>query len=666
MKSTTRLILAATLGSLTVGAQAADYQMQMVTKGLVATVQGAFGSLTPSNAFANVGVGAQSSATVRLLNPGQSPLTLQPVSLSSASGEFGQSNNCGAVLAAGASCSINVVFAPIANGAKSAVLSVMTNSTTAPRLTMSLAGSGQLAPKGVASLAPGSLAFPTTQVAGHSEPQTVLVANTGNAPLAISSVGVGASNSFGVSHDCSQVPAQGTCAISVTFDPTSVGAQSGILTVAHNGDGDSTVSLSGTGQEASAILSAPVFPATAVGASSTAAATLTNSGVGALGISMPATVAGSAYTVLSSTCPASLLPAASCTVAVRFTPTASGPAAGALSVQTDAGAKSVVLGSTGIQGFATITPSSLSFSATQVGTTSQIKTISVSNTGSDTLTFTGVGLSEGGGEFAQSNNCGAVAVGASCTVSVTFTPTAASARTGTLAFTHNGGGLATVGLTGAGQVQSATLSVPAFADTLVGSNTASPATLTNTGVGPLSVTLPPVVTGAAYSLVSSTCSTSLAVGATCTLTARFTPPAAGTFTGSLAVTTGAGVKTVAVTGSSSGVAHATTVTYGGLTMMLPSPATVSLAQATNICSTGTFNGTTGWRVPTIYELGDVINGVGQSTLAAKGWGTVASGAWYWSETHYSGARWYVARIDGLTSNCFNDGSTNCARPVCVK
>ena len=41
------------------------------------------------------------------------------------------------------------------------------------------------------------------------------------------------------------------------------------------------------------------------------------------------------------------------------------------------------------------------------------------------------------GDFSQTNNCTSVAVGGSCTVNVTFKPTAAGARTGTLTVTSN-------------------------------------------------------------------------------------------------------------------------------------------------------------------------------------------------------------------------------------
>ena len=61
------------------------------------------------------------------------------------------------------------------------------------------------------------------------------------------------------------------------------------------------------------------------------------------------------------------------------------------------------------------------------------------------------------GVFAQTNNCpiwpaGSLAAGASCTISVTFTPSAATKQTGTLTITDNANtGIQTVPLSGTGK-----------------------------------------------------------------------------------------------------------------------------------------------------------------------------------------------------------------------
>jgi hypothetical protein len=102
-----------------------------------------------------------------------------------------------------------------------------------------------------------------------------------------------------------------------------------------------------------------------------------------------------------------------------------------------------------------LSPASLTFATQVTQTTSAAQTVTLTNSGKAALTIAGVSAS---GDFAQSNNCGApVAVGASCTISVTFAPTAAGQRTGALTMLDNAANSPqTVGLTGTGQTPNGT------------------------------------------------------------------------------------------------------------------------------------------------------------------------------------------------------------------
>jgi endoglucanase Acf2 len=84
---------------------------------------------------------------------------------------------------------------------------------------------------------------------------------------------------------------------------------------------------------------------------------------------------------------------------------------------------------------ATLSTNSLSFGNQNVGTTSASQTVTLTNNGPGTLTINSIAVS---GDFAQSNNCGAsLAVNANCGINVSFKPTAAGSRTGTLTVTDN-------------------------------------------------------------------------------------------------------------------------------------------------------------------------------------------------------------------------------------
>jgi hypothetical protein len=83
-----------------------------------------------------------------------------------------------------------------------------------------------------------------------------------------------------------------------------------------------------------------------------------------------------------------------------------------------------------------------------LNTTSSPQTITVTNTGTAAASVAAIAVS---GDFAETTNCATIAVGGSCTVSVTFTPTAAGSRTGSLTITSNASkSPTTVGLTGTG------------------------------------------------------------------------------------------------------------------------------------------------------------------------------------------------------------------------
>ena len=107
-------------------------------------------------------------------------------------------------------------------------------------------------------------------------------------------------------------------------------------------------------------------------------------------------------------------------------------------------------GGTGPTGTAlTASPSSESFGNENVGSTSSSKSVTVTNPGTSAVSMSSIGVT---GPFGESNNCGtSLAAGASCTVGVTFAPTAAGAATGTLSVNSSApGSPLTVALTGTG------------------------------------------------------------------------------------------------------------------------------------------------------------------------------------------------------------------------
>jgi hypothetical protein len=218
----------------------------------------------------------------------------------------------------------------------------------------------------------------------------------------------------------------------------------------------------------------------------------------------------------------------------------------------------------------TITPSPFNFGTQPVGATSTPQTFTLTNNNSTTMSFTSiaaVGVSPASNtDFAvASDTCSpSVAAGAQCTVTVTFTPAAAGARTGTLVFTDNDvNSPQNVSLSGTG---SATAPGVSFAPTslafgnqaLTTTSAAKTVTLTNSGTGVLTINsiaasgdFAETSTGATACPITPT---TLAAGANCTINVTFTPTALGARAGMLTVTDNAGGSPHAVplTGTGTG------------------------------------------------------------------------------------------------------------------
>jgi hypothetical protein len=77
-----------------------------------------------------------------------------------------------------------------------------------------------------------------------------------------------------------------------------------------------------------------------------------------------------------------------------------------------------------------LTPTSLTFAAEKVGTFSSPQMVTIDNPGATPLKVTSITLT---GDYSETNNCPAkLTVGKSCTINVTFSPTATGTRTGVL------------------------------------------------------------------------------------------------------------------------------------------------------------------------------------------------------------------------------------------
>jgi sugar lactone lactonase YvrE len=475
--------------------------------------------------------------TVVFINTGTTAINIGSVATTS---HFTNTTNCSGSIAAGASCSVNVVFTPSTAGPLSGTVTITDGAGTQ---TASLAGQG---------VSPGLAVSPSfeifgAQVAGTtSQAQTLTVTNTGKVALTLNPITV--SNNFIEFDQCPATFQPGaTCSVSLSFAPTSTGTLSGSLVIGDAGGLASTL-VTSTGQGTlPGIATSPSmlsFGSLAVGtASQGQTVTVTNTGTAPLLIG---TVSGTGDFAETDTCSSqTVAPSAYCVISVTMTPTTVGTRTGTIQFNDSVdGLHQIALSGVGQQGGVSVSPTSLAFGSAPIVSSAQAPStpgtslsITIRNTGSAPLMLGGLSTQ---GDFSESGNCGsAVAVGATCTLTVKFVPTALGHRTGTLTITDNaGGGSQTVSLAGDGGPAGLILTPPVIdfgVQPKSVTSTAHIATLSNNTGQAITDLL--ILASGEYSEADS-CGTVLANGASCTLNITVTPATAGAVTGTVVISGG--------------------------------------------------------------------------------------------------------------------------------
>ena len=211
------------------------------------------------------------------------------------------------------------------------------------------------------------------------------------------------------------------------------------LTATYSGDVNVTGSTSAPVNQGVAGVSlsttALLFGDQLVGTNS-ARQTITLSNVGTTVIAITSIVStNNADYNFTTTCGTTLGVGRSCNINVRFHPTLAGVRSGTITItDSDPTPQVVSLTGTGVAPINSVSPLSIPFGGQTRGTTSAPQTVTVANTGTAPLVINRINLAGANpNQFSQNNNCPAtLAIGANCTVSVTFRPTNRGAKTATL------------------------------------------------------------------------------------------------------------------------------------------------------------------------------------------------------------------------------------------
>jgi hypothetical protein len=432
------------------------------------------GPLLPGNIlnFGQVASGQTANRTLTLTNTGNVLLTIRRLT---SGWPFFSTTTCGSTLKPTESCAVTLTYSPlnqVAQGSSSSpfntdagTLVIESDAASSPDFIdltgtvppLSVTVPTNTAPLASYTVSQSSLNFPATSGGNASAPQIVTLTNTGTATIHIAKLST--TPDFTFTSSCSTVIPGSSCPITITFTPQASSSQvvtSVISALEIASDSSSSldfISLFGTAIPPTLVLSPVVldFGAILVGASATLPVQVTN------GSSSPATLGSITTTgdyTVTGNCPAQgsqLSPGASCTLQITFAPTQAGTRTGAVSIASSLTALPLTINLTGsgAQSHLQITPTSLTFGSVTVGSSSKL-TLSLANTGTAPVSRIALSIT---GDYVITTPCSTttLASGASCAISVTFTPTAIGARTGTLSITSSDpNSPLTVPLTGTG------------------------------------------------------------------------------------------------------------------------------------------------------------------------------------------------------------------------
>ncbi|HEV2176645.1 MAG TPA: FG-GAP-like repeat-containing protein [Terriglobia bacterium] len=178
-----------------------------------------------------------------LSNTGNAALSITSVAVS---GNFVESNACGASVPPGASCAITAQFKPTQKGTRTGAVSIADNAPGSPQA-VSLTGTATLV-----KLSPTSLNFGAVPVGTTSSAMTVTFTNAAS----VGTVNIGSikfsgfnTGAFAQTNTCgTSVPPRGSCTFSITFTPKAKGRETATLNIFDNGGASpQTVALSGSG-----------------------------------------------------------------------------------------------------------------------------------------------------------------------------------------------------------------------------------------------------------------------------------------------------------------------------------------------------------------------------------------------------------------------------------
>lgn len=493
-------------------------------------------TLSPSSLTFNL---AGVSQMVTVTNSGTTPVTIGNISTSDSYSALQQTNNCGSTLEAQSICNVFVqtTFLPVSSY------------TGTLKVVDSAASAIQTIPINVPA---SNVTFNTTPISFGSwalgvtsATQTVLFLGSGSAETPISPISLSVTGpDAGDFSNIAGSPLPGEYQVIIAFTPHGIGTRTATL-ITNYGD----VSLSGSGAPAGPSFTISPYSSSSsmVNMSTTSTLTVVNNGsVQLLLTGASVTGANAGDFAVTNNCAGTLHVSASCSVNVVFTPSQTGMRSATLTLTdgTSGASEAVTLSGFGYPDAPTVSSNTVTFSNTQVGSSSASQIVTVTAPNGDPVTFPPSSIYDSDpNDFLLST--GACATQTPCQLTVTFKPTATGFRQGGVLVTDSVTLQATtIVFSGTGGVASVSLSTPSLTFAARNTGTISiPQTITLTNTGNLSLAISGVmfigVNPGDFSLQGNTCGSSVAAGATCTISVSFAPTASGARTAALEILTNA-------------------------------------------------------------------------------------------------------------------------------
>ena len=415
--------------------------------------------------FGSVQVGNFINKTLTIKNTGTGPLTLSALTNDDLPPGFSIVTNFGTnVLAAGASTTLVLRFTPTTSGATSGVLTLLNDDADEGSFAINLSGTATPAPapeitvlNGTANvLTGGTINWGSVQVSKTLN-KTITIKNTGNAALTLvkpTAADMPAGFSIVTNFAVTSLAAGASATITIRYTPTAVGAAGGVLNLVSNDadEGTFAINLAGTGTPGPQPEINVNVGTTALQTGGTIdfgdaqltkfvnkVITIKNTGTATLTLVKP--TAGQlppGFSIVTNFTVTSLVAGASASITLRYTPTALGAAGGVLNLvsnDADEGTFALNLTGNGLPGpspeinvnvGATVIQSgdTVNFGSVAVGNTAN-QTITIKNTGTAALTLVKptAGQLPAGFTIVTNFTTTSLAVGASSTLVLRYTPT---------------------------------------------------------------------------------------------------------------------------------------------------------------------------------------------------------------------------------------------------